>query len=141
MRRVLFLLAAFAGLVGASEPPVEPPAVHMGSGLDGQWRNTRDTVHLRLSACGEGICGTVIWAVPQARADARRGSGQDLLGKSLFREFERADDGKWHGKIFIPDLNANASATITQLDRDTLLVSGCLVLKIACKTQHWWRLR
>jgi uncharacterized protein (DUF2147 family) len=141
MRRVLFLLAAFAALGAASDPPVEPAAVHVSTGLDGQWRNTRDTVHLRLSECGEGICGTVTWAVPQARADARRGSGQDLIGKSLFREFEHGDDGKWHGKIFIPDLNANASATIVQVDRDTLLVSGCVFLKLACKTQHWWRLR
>lgn len=143
MFRALLLLAAAAGLTAAADPPPDAPlrSVREARGIEGQWRNTRNTVHLKVSECGESLCGTVIWAVPQARQDARRGSGQDLIGRALFREFQQVDDGTWRGKVYIPDINANASAKITQLDRDTMLVSGCLFLKIACKTQHWWRMK
>ncbi|MFA5963529.1 MAG: hypothetical protein WC804_05890 [Sphingomonas sp.] len=48
-------------------------------------------------------------------------------------------EGTWH-KVFIPDLNTNASGTVTPTGRDTMLVSGCLPFGLACKTQHWWRI-
>ena len=141
MFRALFLLVATLALSAAADPPGETSSASRSNGLEGQWRNTRNTVHLKVRPCGSSLCGTVIWAAPEMRANAKRGSGQDLIGRSVFREFQRADEGKWRGKVYLPDLDTNVSATVTQLDSDTILVSGCMVLKIACKTQHWWRMK
>jgi len=140
------LLAAAALLTAAA--PAPPPAPSAGangpsspsSSWEGMWRNTNNTVHLRTARCGRAMCGTVVWAIPKARADAKSGSGQDLIGRQLFQDFRPAEDGKWKGKVFLPDLNTSASATVTPTGRDTMLVSGCLLFGLACKTQHWWRI-
>jgi uncharacterized protein (DUF2147 family) len=140
MFRVLFLLATAVALTAAADAP---PEVGAGGSktIEGQWRNTRNTVHLKVSPCGESLCGTVIWAAPEIRANAKRGSGQELIGRSIFQQFQRGDEGQWRGKVYLPDLNTNVSATVTPLDHDTILVSGCMFMKIACKTQHWWRMK
>lgn len=85
------------------------------------------------------MCGTVVWAADRQRADARKGSGKDLVGSVLLRDLRPDGDG-WEGKIFVPDINTMASATVKQLDSDTLLVSGCTMMGILCRTQHWYRM-
>ncbi len=131
---------AAALLVAAAPPPAAPTAGNTPSSWEGTWRNTNNTVHLRAARCGSAMCGTVVWAIPKARADAKSGSGQDLIGRQLFQNFRPAEDGKWRGKVFIPDLNTSAAATVIPTGRDTMLVSGCLLFGLACKTQHWWRI-
>lgn len=136
------ILAAAALLTAAAPAPPAAPAAGSGqsSSWEGTWRNTNNTVHLRTAKCGAAMCGTVVWAIPKAREDAKSGSGQDLIGRQLFQNFRPADNGTWKGKVFIPDLNTNASATVTPTSRNTMLVSGCLMFGLACKTQHWWRI-
>lgn len=130
----LLALAACAALIGASSPlPAQ-------DGLQGEWRNTKNTVHLRVAPCGAALCGTVTWAADQQRADAKKGSGKDLVGSQLLRDLRRGDDGKWRGKVFVPDINSSAAATVTQLNDDQILVSGCTLFGLACKSQHWHRL-
>jgi uncharacterized protein (DUF2147 family) len=135
-----FAAAALLVAAAPAPPPAEPTAASASSSWEGTWRNTNNTVHLRAARCGQGMCGTVVWAIPKARVDAKNGSGQDLIGRQLFRNFRPAGDGTWKGKVFIPDLNASASGTVTPTSRDTMLVSGCMMFGLACKTQHWWRI-
>ncbi|MCW3846204.1 DUF2147 domain-containing protein [Sphingomonas sp. LB-2] len=130
----LFALATCAALLGASAPA---PA---DGGLQGDWRNTKNTVHLRVEPCGQALCGTVTWAADQQRADARKGSGKDLIGSALLRDLRRGGDGKWRGKIYIPDIDTTASATVTQINDDQILVSGCTFLGVICRSQHWHRI-
>ena len=127
-------------LLTAAAPAHQEPAAPVESMLRGEWRNTNDTVHLRVDRCGEGYCGTVIWAIDKARSDAKRGSGKDLIGSELLRDLRPQGEGKWRGKVFIPDINADGTAMVTRVDDSTLLISGCVFLGLACKTQHWWRL-
>lgn len=137
-----WILSATALLIAAAPapPPAEQTASSPSSSWEGTWRNTNNTVHLRTARCGSAMCGTVVWAIPKAREDAKNGSGQDLIGRELFENFRPADGGQWKGKVFIADLNTRASATVTPTGRNTMLVSGCLLFGLACKTQHWWRI-
>ena len=137
--RSLFLAAA-ALLIAAAPAPPPTAGNAQSSSWEGTWRNTNNTVHLRTAKCGSAMCGTVVWAIPKAREDARNGSGRDLIGRQLFQNFRPAEGGTWKGKVFIPDLNTNASATVTPTGHDTMLVSGCVMFGLACKTQHWWRI-
>lgn len=130
--RLLSLIAAPL-LLGAAAPA---PA----QGLLGEWRNTNNNVHMRLQACGDAICGKVTWADAAKRADARKGSGKELIGSMLIRDLKKGSDGTWAGKVFIPDLNKNASGTVNQLSPVLIRVSGCTMLGLVCKTQHWHRI-
>ncbi|MES2987514.1 MAG: DUF2147 domain-containing protein [Pseudomonadota bacterium] len=129
------LLSLFAAplLLGAAAPA---PA----QGLAGEWRNTNNTVHLRLQACSAAMCGKVTWAADQQRADAKKGSGKELVGSMLLHDLKQGSDGTWKGKVFIPDINTNASGSVTQVNNILIRVSGCTMLGLICKTQHWHRI-
>ena len=130
--RLISLFAAIF-LLGAAAPQ---PA----RGLLGEWRNTNNNVHLRLQPCGAAVCGKVTWAAALQRADARKGSGKELVGSMLLHDLRQGRDGTWRGKVFIPDINTNASGTVTQLSDVLIRVSGCTLLGLVCKTQHWHRI-
>lgn len=133
----LGLLATLPLLGGAAPVPAAP----VQDGLQGDWRNTKNTIHMRVRPCGQAMCGTVTWAGDQQRADARKGSGKDLLGATLLRDLRQGDDGKWRGKVYVPDIDSNVSATIIQLNSYTIRISGCTLVGIICRTQHWHRLK
>jgi uncharacterized protein (DUF2147 family) len=133
LHRLLSLFATVALLTAAAPPPA--------SGLEGNWRNTRDTVRIRVAPCGAAMCGTVIWANDTARADAKKGSGRDLVGSMLLTDLRQGKDGLWRGKVFIPDINSKGSATVTELEGgEHIRISGCVFLGLACRTQHWHRI-
>ncbi len=86
------------------------------------------------------MCGTVIWANDKAKADAKRGGTETLVGLQLFRDFHRESEGHWRGKVFVPDIGKTFSGTVVFLDENTIVGSGCLFGRIGCKSQTWTRI-
>ncbi len=127
-------LTIAALLLGAAAPV--PPS----SGLEGVWRNMRNTIHLRIAPCGEALCATVVWANETARADARKGSGRELIGSRLLTDLRRRNDGKWRGTAYVPDLDQRATATAMRTNEGLLRVSGCVLGGLVCQTRHWRRI-
>ena len=87
----------------------------------GVWANPSNSVQVRFAPCGRGqdaqlMCGTVIWASEQAKADAARGGSDRLVGTRLFTDFEEEEPGRWAGTVFIPDIGREVEGTITQVD-------------------------
>jgi uncharacterized protein (DUF2147 family) len=106
----------------------------------GIWRNPKNSVHVRMQACGENICGIVVWANAKAQADASEGGTPSLVGTQLFREFRQVSPGAWSGRVFIPDLGRTFSAKMKALDAKTIKGSGCLIGGFICKSQIWRRI-
>src|SRR4051794_17632442 len=98
MKPLMFGLAAFVGLASVSAASAAP------NDLLGVWRNPKNSVHVEIRPCGASSCGYVVWASPTAQADARRGSGRELVGMQLLKDFSPTAHG-WRGKVFVPDLN------------------------------------
>lgn len=134
-RRLIGALALFASvsLASASQATAAEPD------LFGVWRNPKNTVHLEIKPCGASACGYVIWASPKAQADARKGSGKELIGMQLLRDFERAGRS-WRGKVFVPDLNMTLGGAARPIDAVHLEAKGCLIGGLLCKSQVWSRL-
>ena len=107
----------------------------------GTWRNPKNSVHIEAQSCGDKICGVVVWASEKAKADAKRGGTDKLIGQQLFQDFEERKDGRWKGKVFVPDINKTFHGTVTVIDPDTLEGKGCLLGGIGCKSQVWTRLK
>jgi uncharacterized protein (DUF2147 family) len=137
MSRIIPHLLALAALALAAAPCTaqSPP-----ENLSGVWRNMRDTIHIRAAPCADAICGTVVWAAQQPKADTKKKTGRDLIGMQLFRNFRPTDDDAWKGKIYIPDMDSTASGKILLTDRQSITVSGCAFLGMMCETQHWKRI-
>ena len=108
----------------------------------GTWRNTNDTVRIRIAACGGGgLCGTVVSANAKAKADSARGGTAKLVGTRLFRGFRSDGAGKWRGTVHIPDLDRDVEGTLEFSDATTLAATGCLFAGMGCQTRHWKRVR
>lgn len=107
--------------------------------VSSEWRNPSNSVHIRITPCGgERVCGTVIWASEKAKADARRGGTDRLVGANLFREFRQVEPGKYKGRVFVPDMNRTFSGQM-RIEGNAMIGKGC-VLGFICKSQTWTRI-
>ncbi|HET9354555.1 MAG TPA: DUF2147 domain-containing protein [Sphingomicrobium sp.] len=106
---------------------------------EGRWTNPQGSVTVVISACGEAWCGTVVEASAKAKADAARGGTANLVGTQLMSGFTAAGEGKWKGRLFVPDINFRARAELRMIDQDRLSVRGCMAGKLLCKSQTWTR--
>ena len=107
--------------------------------IEGRWKNPSGRVTVEIVACGEAYCGSVISATESARADARRGGTETLVGTQLMTGFKAAGPGKWRGRLFIPDLNRRSRAELRMLGAGQLKVTGCMIGRMICKSQLWTR--
>jgi uncharacterized protein (DUF2147 family) len=104
----------------------------------GVWRNGKNSVHIAVRPCGEALCGKVIWANDKAKADARNGT-DSLVGTELLKDFRRNEEGRWRGKVFVPDIAQTFHGTLSLIDPDRLKARGCLFAGIICKSKIWIR--
>ena len=119
-------------LLALAAQAAAPPAI------EGRWANPKRSVIMVIAPCAARLCGTVEWASDQARQDARKGTAE-LLGSQLLTELEPKTNGRWQGKLFVPDKKVRVTAKLELIGGDQLKVSGCALGKSLCKTQLWTR--
>lgn len=107
----------------------------------GVWQNPKASVKLEIRHCGQdAACGVVVWASAKAQADALKGSGQPLVGSTLFRDLKPDTSGVWQGKVFVPDLNKTFSGSAKVVEGgQALQAKGCFIGNLLCKSQTWRR--
>lgn len=106
----------------------------------GTWRNPSGSVQVEIYDCGSSRCGRVVWANQKAKNDARRGSGKDLIGMTILRNFAEDSNGVWRGQAYVPDLDREFSGSAEILSSTQLRVRGCLLGRVGCKSQTWTRI-
>lgn len=133
-------MVALAGLAMLATPLGAASAAGKGAALPvaSEWRNPGNSVHIRITSCGDRMCGTVIWASEKAKADARRGGTEKLVGANLFREIRQVGPGEYKGRVFVPDMNRTFSGQM-RIAGDSMIGKGC-VLGFICKSQTWTRI-
>ena len=57
----------------------------------------------------------------------------------LLTSLQQGKDGRWQGKLFIPDKNMRVTAKIQLVNDQQLKVSGCLAGKALCRADVWTR--
>jgi uncharacterized protein (DUF2147 family) len=140
--RPLRWIVALAGALTVATPIAAQAGAGGGGALPvaSEWRNPRNTVHIRLTPCGEDrMCGIVTWASDKAKADARRGGTDQLVGANLFRDFRRVSADQYKGRVFVPDLNRTFSGHM-QIKGDSMIGKGCVLAGLICKQQVWTRI-
>jgi uncharacterized protein (DUF2147 family) len=138
MRHVL----AGAGALLMAAGVVQGTAEAAGPGPQpvGVWRNPKNSVHIRISPCGDRVCGTVVWANARAQEKARKAGTADLVGRQLLQEFRPEGPGTWGGRVFVPDLARTVSGRLKKEGPNSVVASGCLLGRILCKSQTWTRI-
>ncbi len=104
--------------------------------IEGRWRSPGGNSIIDVAPCGDGWCGTVAWASARAKKDAAKATDQ-LVGTQLLTDVKAVGEGRWNGRIFIPDKNMRLTAKIEMAPGGELKVSGCLAGKSLCRSQLW----
>lgn len=133
MKQILIKAAVIAAAAAM------PAAAFAKFPLDGQWRNPKGSVTVRLAPCGDAYCGTVISASAKAKASARNGGTPNLIGTRILSAVRPAGGGTFQGRAFDPKRNIHAPATLRLLGPSILVVKGCVLRGIICKEQRWTR--
>ena len=105
----------------------------------GLWINPAHSVQVVTATCGTALCGWIAWADRKAVDDARDGGVAQLTGTEILEDCHRLGQGKWQGRVRIPDMGRTFSSTLTLVDADRLKVSGCVLGGFLCKSQVWTR--
>jgi uncharacterized protein (DUF2147 family) len=124
------------GLLAATVAAAQAPS--STASIEGRWRSPGGNSIVAIAPCGPNLCGTVEWASPKAKQDARKTTAE-LVGTRLLTGLEEREAGRWQGKLFIPDKNMRVTAKLQLIGEQQLRVSGCLAGKSLCKSQTWTR--
>ena len=131
-------MKAILTMFAAAAAALTPAAAGASAPFEGRWANPKKSVIIEVAPCGPAYCGTVVWASDRAKANARKGGTDNLIGTRLISGVKRAGDGTYRGRGFVPKQNIHAPATVRVAGPNTLVVKGC-ALGFICKEQRWTR--
>ena len=120
---------------------VPAAAAAFESSVEGRWTNPERSVVIDVGRCGPAWCGTVVWASPKAKANARKGGTDNLVGTRILSGARPDGKGGYKGRAFVPRRNIRSSATMRQVGPNTMVVEGCALAGLLCKEQRWVRFR
>lgn len=132
---------ALLTLALALAPPVLAQAAAPRGGADGLWLNPKGSVAVQTAACGPALCGRVVWASAEAKADARDSGVSNLLGTELLQDYRASGGGVWKGTVFVPDMGRRFTSEIDAVSANAIKVKGCILGGLVCRSQVWTRLR
>ena len=116
----------------------------------GIWLTGAGDAKIRVSQCGTGICGTVVWL--KVPIDPATGRPQEddknknptlahrpIIGINIFNGMKLVSDRKWTGHIYNADNGKTYSSDVTLAGPTKLEVRGC-VLAVLCGGETWTKL-
>ena len=138
-----FIFAILTTLLGG------PPAkAQTGGEVSGIWLTQAGDAKVRVSKCGGGICGVVIWlrdpinpATGKPQVDDKNPNPslarRPMIGLPLFSGMQPAGPNKWSGRIYNADDGNTYASNISMSAADTLRVEGCV--GALCGGETWTR--
>ena len=142
MVRFGFFVATIATLLAAS------PAFAQGAEPAGVWLTEKGDARVKVSKCGSGICGVIVWlrepvnpATGQPQVDDKNPTpalrSRPVIGLSLFIGMRQASPGKWSGQIYNADDGGTYVGHVSFAGGDRLQVEGCAGM--ICGGETWTR--
>jgi uncharacterized protein (DUF2147 family) len=126
-----------------------PPAnAQAGGGPDGIWLTEAGDAKVRVSKCGAGICGVIVWLRNPINAATGKPEVDDknpnpalakrpIIGLALFAGMRPAGPNKWSGQIYNADDGNSYASSISVSGPNTLRVEGCV--GALCGGETWSR--
>jgi uncharacterized protein (DUF2147 family) len=139
------LFVAFACLM-----LVAPAARAQSTDPSGTWVTQAGDARVRVSRCGGGICGVVVWlrepknAAGKPQVDDKNPNPslakRPMIGLPLFSGMHSTGPGKWSGKIYNADDGKTYASNVSVTGADTLQVEGCIGGGL-CGSESWSRFK
>ena len=141
--RFVFFVALLLALPGAS-----PARAQIAGDPSGIWLTQAGDAKVRVSKCGGGICGVVVWlreptdpATGKPQVDDKNPNPalrqRPMIGLPLFSGMRATAPGKWSGQIYNADDGSTYASNVSVTGQDTLRVEGCV--GALCGGENWTR--
>jgi len=128
---VMAALLAMPSLQAQAAEPAKPSAL-----LVGDWWTPGFNARVRIEPCGDGVCGSIVWAwdeTPKDIADRR-----PLVGRTVIEGMRADGDTRWSGgRLYNPEDGRDYKGALHLQSPTRLSVEGCVLF--ICKQQIWRR--
>ncbi len=129
-------------------PGVLPARAQTAGDPSGLWLTQASDAKVRVSKCGAGICGVVVWlreptdpATGKPQVDDKNPNPamrqRPMIGLPLFSGMRATAPGKWSGQIYNADDGSSYASNVSVTGQDTLKVEGCV--GALCGGENWTR--
>lgn len=125
-----------------------PARAETRGGPEGIWLTQAGDAKVRVSRCGAGICGVVVWL--KEPIDPQTGKPQlddknsnpalqrrPIIGLTLFSGMRPVGPNQWSGQIYNADDGKTYASKISVSGSGTLKVEGCV--GTLCGGEEWRR--
>jgi uncharacterized protein (DUF2147 family) len=126
MSKLFLLGAAVAAALAAS------PAAAQAPDIAGVWQRADGTSRIRMSPCGDAMCGTVVWLKDPETSKSR-------VGQQVFSALKPSGN-VWKGNAFNPEDGRTYSGEAS-LAGGGLVTKGCALGGLVCRSVNWTRSR
>ena len=138
----LSIFAAAALAVAAVAAPA------LASDPTGLWQTPTNGGQVRISRCGQALCGVLVTSDhirrdPNARDEHNRNAeqrGRTLRNLPMLTGFTGGPTEWRNGSVYNPADGGTYWGTITMTNDNSLRLRGCIVAPL-CKTQTWTRIQ
>ena len=125
-----------------------PAHAQAGGEVSGIWLTQAGDARVRVSKCGGGICGVVVWLRTPIDPATTRPAVDDknpnpalarrpMIGLPLFSGMEPSGRNRWSGQIYNADDGNSYASNVSVSGPDTLRVEGCV--GALCGGETWTR--
>lgn len=136
---IAFVTALLAALPAKAQTGLEPGGI---------WLTQAGDAKVRVSKCGAGICGVVVWlkdpidpATGKPHVDDKNPNPalkrRPMIGLPLFSGMHATGPDRWSGQIYNADDGSTYASNISVSSPDTLKVEGCV--GAFCGGENWTR--
>lgn len=132
-------------LIAAASLSVAPALA--ASPVEGLWRTPTNNGQVRISECGQALCGRIVDS-DRIRADPNLADSKNKnealrnrpLKDLLMLQGFTGGPTEWKGgTVYNPEDGGTYKGTLKLVDANTLKLTGCIVFPL-CKTQTWRRI-
>ena len=140
--RIVAVAAVSLGLTVAAQP------AGAADSATGTWRLSNGKVTVRVSSCGDGLCGRVV-ALRKPRDDKGRPRldkenpnpslrSRPVIGLTILSNMRANGEGTWSGTIYNPDDGNTYASSMQLVGPSTMKVNGC-VAGVFCRSMKFNR--
>ena len=125
-----------------------PARAQAGGEVNGIWLTQAGDAKVRVSKCGAGLCGVIVWL--RAPIDPATGkpalddknpnpalARRPMIGLPLFSGMQPSGPNRWSGQIYNADDGSSYASNVSLAGPDSLKVEGCV--GVLCGGETWTR--
>ncbi len=123
-------------------------ALAQAAGVSGLWTTEHGDAKIRIAACGQALCGTIVWLAQPVDSNGRAKTdvnnpeeakrARPLVGLTILTGLTPSGE-TWRGVIYNSDDGRDYDVRITLLDERHAAIKGCVLGGLFCGGETWTR--